>query len=208
MSFTHYTDESLQDEQLVESYRSGENSALDTLFSRYLSYLLAFLSDNSFFSQDRDYLLEVRDEIFLKACEGLRRDPKDGGFASKGPGSFSAWLFAIAKLEILNADKKRRRLHIPFSHAFPPSDDQTNPEENILFRTNLEPDETEYARMKLERAFKGLKPDEVKLLQLSVRMKYKDILKLPEYSQYKSVDSISKKVYRITEKIRATDKRR
>lgn len=199
-------DDLRSDEALIEAYRKGEASALDVLFSRYLIPLLSFLFNNSLFPKDEDYLLEVRDDVFLKVCQGIKKDAEDGGFSSRGPGSFHGWLWTIAKLECLNADKKRRRLHLPFSQAFPaPTDSDSESasfEDNILFRGTSEPDETEYARMKLERAFKNLKPEEVKLLQLSVRMKYKDIIKRKEFSKYKTVDNLKHKVHNIMEKIR------
>jgi DNA-directed RNA polymerase specialized sigma24 family protein len=198
--------DSRADEQLVEAYRSGQQSALDILFSRYLTRILTWLCGKSFFYKDKDYLAEVRDEILLKVCQGIRKDPKDGGFYSQGPGSFQAWLRTITELECLNADKKRRHLHIPFSQAFPTptgsDDESTSFEDNIIFKMSSEPDETEYARMKLARAFKGLEPEEIALLQLSVRMKYKDIIKLQEFSKYKSVATLRDKVYNIMEKIR------
>lgn len=211
MPFDTRSDEPLQDEQLVEAYRKGEKSALDILFSRYLTKILSWLFGRSFFNQDKDYLIEVRDEILLKVCEGIRKMPEAGGFSSRGPGSFQAWLWTIAELECLNVDKKRRRLYIPFSQAFPAqpdSDDESASfEDNILFKVNSEPDETEYARLKLERVFKRLKPDEIELLQLSVRMKYKDIIKLQKFSKYKTIDSLKHKVYDIMKKIRKNKSR-
>jgi RNA polymerase sigma factor (sigma-70 family) len=191
------------DEQLIDAYRSGDQSALDVLFSRYLTKILTWLFGKSFFNKDEDYLSDVRDEIFLKVCQGIR----DGKFQSQGPGSFSAWLYTIAELECLNADKKRRRSIVPFSQVFPESDSESaSPEDNILFKVTSNTSDIEYARIKLERAFKNLKPEEVKLLKLSVRMKYQDIIKLREFSKYKSVDSLKHKVYDIMDKIRKIPK--
>ena len=106
---------------------------------------------------------------------------------------------------------RREDVYISHSQAFPAqpdSDDESASfEDNILFKVNSEPDETEYARLKLERVFKRLKPDEIELLQLSVRMKYKDIIKLQKFSKYKTIDSLKHKVYDIMKKIRKNKSR-
>jgi len=185
------------DEDLVTAYRAGDPQALDILIARYYTKLLGYLFANSFF-KDEDYLSDVRHNIIVHLLEGIR---PGGKFTSRGPGSFSAYLYTIAGLECLNADKKRRRAVIPISQAFPESESPF-PEENILFKITPDASDIEYARMKLARAFKNLNPEEVKLLQLSIRMKYKDIIKMPEFSEYKSVDSLMNKVYNIKKKIK------
>lgn len=189
-------DNQLSDEALIEAYRKSEAPALDVLFSRYLTPLLSYLFNKSFF-KDEDYLSDVRQQIFMVVCQGIR----NGNFQSRGAGSFKAWLYTIAELECLNTDKKRRRSTIQVSQAFPESE-KPFPEDEVLFKIASNDSDIEYARMKLERAFKNLKPEEVKLLQLSVRMKYKDIIKRREFSKYKSVDSLKDKIYNIKKKIR------
>ncbi|MFH1230837.1 MAG: hypothetical protein V1709_05005 [Planctomycetota bacterium] len=198
------------DEQLIDAYRKGvasgeprpngrEASALDVLFSRYLIPLLSYLFGKSFFHKDEDYLSDIRQQIFMVVCQGIR----DGKFQSRGAGSFRAWLWTIAELECLNADKKRRRSIVPVSQAFPDSE-KPFPEDEVLFKIASNDSDIEYARIKLARAFKdkNITPEEIKLLQLSVRMKYKDIIKRKEFSKYKSVDSLKDKIYNIKKKIK------
>jgi len=187
------------DEDLVAAYRAGDPQALDTLIARYYTKLLGYLFGNSFF-KDEDYLSDVRHNIIVRILEGIR----SGKFVSRGVGSFSAWLWTIAGLECLNADKRRRRAIIPISQAFPESA-RTGPfpEENILFKVTSDASDIEYARMKLARVFKKLTPEEIKLLTLVIVEKkpYKDIIIMPEFSKYKTVDYLRHKVYNIIKKL-------
>ena len=189
------------DEDLVTAYRGGEQNALDILIARYYTKLLGYLFAHSFFNKDEDYLSDVRHNIIVHLLEGIR---PGGKFTSRGPGSFSAYLYTIAGLECLNADKKRRRAIIPVSQAFPESA-RTGPfpEENILFKITPDASDIEYARMKLARVFKKLTPEEIKLLTLVIVEKkpYKDIIIMPEFSKYKTVDYLRHKVYNIIKKL-------
>lgn len=77
----------LTDARLVELFSQGDNSAFDTLASRYQDALLQFLKLRT---RDGDAAADLAQDVFLKAICAIR----SGAFVASG--SFRSWLWRVA----------------------------------------------------------------------------------------------------------------
>jgi len=188
------------DEALVTDYQNGDANALEILFRRYLIPIATHLASISFFFKDDGYLDDIRQKVFLTAFAMIR----SGQFTPRGPGSFKKWLYRIAWFECLNSDKERRKSFRPVSEVFP--EEPTGFPDDLIPQITPQTSDYEQAYQKWQEVSKYLKPTELKLMQLvsagNVGKKYKEIIKEPEFSHYKSLDYLMRKVYIIRKKIR------
>jgi len=182
------------DESLALSCSSGDNSAFDVLFHRYAEQVRLFLLSKSWFKNDDQYIDELVEQSFVVLWQCLKANK----FESKGDGSFRKWLFSICHLECFKQDSNRANLPKTTSTLFPasfvdipvPARKQAEPEDESLHNEQI--------NEQLKEVLSKLTPKEQRLMQMVAdRVKYEDILKDPEFREYKSVDSIKKKIYRI-----------
>jgi len=81
----------VEDGELVERARAGEDSAFEELMRRYERLVYRIVDG---FARDREEALDLTQAVFLKAFRGL------GGF--RGEAGFKTWLLRIAHREGLN----------------------------------------------------------------------------------------------------------
>jgi len=194
-------DDLRSDEQLVEAFLGGDKAAMEILLTRYQTIILAFLCGTSWFTKDKSYLDDVRQEVLVTIFNELRRVPS--GFIPAGPGSFKKWVFRIAYFEALNHDKKRRKGLKLTSEVFP--EEETGIPDDLIF--DVTPTTTDYEEVEeqLKDITAKLTEEELKLMKLvSIPMEYIDIQKQPEFQKY-SVDYLMLKVYNIRKRIRCPD---
>jgi len=222
----------LSDEILIDAYRQGEADpvrkhhnngenaihsshddmrelsngaeALNTLFKRYLERLRFFLlrPEGTWFKDD-NHLDDILQEIFRIAF--IRIKNKD--FQSEGDGSFKRYLYKIASIECKKQDIKRADQPITLSQRFPLVSPLRAVDEVVV----LPPATTDYDRLykKLICALKYLSGEEIRLLLLVNRkpkITYKEIITLPEFNHYKTIDSLKQKVYDIRQKVELINK--
>ncbi len=180
------------DESLALSCLSGNNSAFDELFRRYVELIRAFLLGKSWFKHDDQYIDELVEQVFVVAWQCLKANK----FEPRGEGSFRRWLFSVAHLECFKQDSGRANLPKTTSTMFPasfanipiPAKKEVSPEDESL--------KEEQIKEQLKEALEKLTPEEQKLMQMVADgVKYEDILK--KHPEYKSIDNIKKKIYRI-----------
>ena len=190
------------DETLVTDSQRGEDnacserseSALNILFKRYWTKILAFLFKNSFF-KDESYLDDVRQEIFLTAFKEI----KSGKFIPHGPGTFKRWLYEIARHQCKKSGTDRQHHPKAISQLYP--DEPTGIAEDTLPVISPEPTDYELIDSRLEAALSCISPEEQDLMKLiSAGKTYRQIKKLPEFNKF-SIDYLMLKVYTIRKKI-------
>jgi len=113
------------DLQLVKAMANGDVHALDALYARHgrsiLSYLIGLLND-------RPLAEEVLQDVMLAAWRGA------GQFRAES--QVRTWLLAIARLQALNALRKRKFAPIPLDEDIP--GDDTGQFKKIEFRAEQE----------------------------------------------------------------------
>ncbi len=180
------------DESLTLSCSSGNNSAFDELFRRYVELIRAFLLGKSWFKHDDQYIDELVEQVFVVAWQCLKANK----FEPRGEGSFRRWLFSVAHLECFKQDSGRANLPKTTSTLFPasfanipiPTKKEVLPEDEAL--------RNEQINNQLNNALSKLTPKEQRLMQMVADgVKYEDILK--KHPEYKSIDNIKKTIYRI-----------
>ncbi|MDI6788801.1 MAG: sigma-70 family RNA polymerase sigma factor [Planctomycetota bacterium] len=184
----------LSDEELVLAFRSNTN-AFDQLYQRYYNQIGFYLRKQSIY-KDPSFIDDVREEVFLKLFILL----KEGRFEPRGQGSFRAFLYNTAQKTCFDENEKRMRMVRPVSEVFT--------EEELSDLAELvpyEPEMTDYDEIneRVKKVLEKLTPEEVKLMQLvSENVPHKEILTRPEFSKYKSVDSLKDKIYKIRKKMK------
>jgi RNA polymerase sigma-70 factor, ECF subfamily len=122
----------LNDNQLIEKFLSGDDSAFEQLLSNYLKPVYNFLYQ---LTGDKLVLDDLAQETFIKAWKNINKFDKNR--------SFKTWLFTIAKNTAYDYFKKKKT--IPFSNFVDEegnnklentSDDNILPDE-ILSRKNI-----------------------------------------------------------------------
>jgi len=181
------------DEALALSCAAGDNSAFDILFNRYKVIVRLFLLSKSWFRKDEQYIDELVEQAFVAVWKCLKANK----FESKGDGSFRRWLFSVCQLECYYQDVKRSKLPMVTSAIFPASFSDIP----VRARTKPDPEEDLLKQAKintlLNEVLSKLKKNEPYLMQLvGDGVKYKDIIKKPEFSNY-SVAGIKQKIYNI-----------
>ena len=149
----------------------------------------------SWFKDDDQYL----DELVGQAFEVLWQCLKDRKFKTQGAGSFLRWLLGICQLECYKQDGNRANLPKTTSTLFPASfanipvraKQEAEPEDEVL--------RNEQINEQLKEVLSKLTPREQELMQMVAdKVPYKDILK--KFSEYKSVESLKDKIYRIRQR--------
>ena len=181
------------DEALALSCSSGNNPAFDILFHRYKEIVRLFFLGKSWFRKDDQYIDELMEQVFVVIWQCLKANK----FESKGAGSFRKWLFSVCQLECYKQDSKRAKLPMVTSALFPASFSNIP----VSAKTQPEPEKDLLRQAEINAKFKEvqakLTPKEQYLMQLvGDRVKYKDIIKKPEFSNY-SVAGIKQKIYNI-----------
>lgn len=169
-------------------------NALNILFKRYWTQILAFLFKNSYF-KDESYLDDVRQEIFLTAFEEISQ----GGFQPAGPGTFRHWLYEIALHQCRKSGTDRQSSPKPISQLYP--DESTGIAEDTLVARP--PEQTDYSSIekKLADVLSHLSLSEQQLMRfVSEGMSYQEIHQKPEFAKY-DIDYLMRKVYLIRKKL-------
>lgn len=96
------------DEELVKKYLAGDNSAFDTLLSRYQQKLYSYIL---FQVHDRDVADDIFQETFVKAIVTIRQ----GRYVESG--RFSAWLTRIAHNMIIDKFRQERSNNVVSNDA-------------------------------------------------------------------------------------------
>lgn len=94
---------SLSDEQLVRDYARGDNSAFDTLLSRYQQKLYSYIL---FLVHDSEIADDLFQETFVKAIMRIR----EGRYVESG--KFSAWLTRIAHNLVIDKYRQDRNANV------------------------------------------------------------------------------------------------
>jgi len=174
------------------------SSAFDILFHRYKVIVRLFLLGKSWFKKDPQYIDDLVEQAFITAWQCL----KINKFQDKGTGSFRNWLFGLCQLECYKQDSKRAKWPIVTSAIFPASFSdipvkartQPNTEDELLRQAEI--------NAKFNKVVSKLEKNEPYLMQLvGEGMKYKDIIKKPEFSNY-SVAGIKQKIYNIRKRFK------
>lgn len=183
------------DEALVLSYCSGDDSAFDLLYQRYYDQIGFYVRKQSIY-KDASFIDDVREDVFLKILILLR----SGKFEPRGPGTFKAFLYETAQKTTFDENQKRLRIARPVSEIF--TEEELSAPDELSYR---EPESTDYDLIndRVKEALSELSLEEQKLMRLVSQGKsYKEILTCPEFSKYKSVDSLKDKIYKIRKKMR------
>lgn len=189
----------ISDESLALSCAGGNNADFDILFNRYAGEIRLRLKGKSWFRDDDQYIDELVGQVF----EVLWQCLKANKFESQGEGSFRKWLLGLCQLECYKQDGKRAKLPKTTSVLFPtsfaniplPAKKETEPVDEELHK--------EQVNKRLKEALSKLTPEEQELMQLVADgVRYGDILK--KFPEYKSIDSIKKKIYRIRQRFKQT----
>ena len=204
-----------KDEALALSCAAGDNSAFDILFHRYKVIVRLFFLGKSWFKKDPQYIDDLVEQAFIVVWQCLKAGKfKLQGVASGEPrpdlspeqvgreGSFRNWLFGLCQLECYKQDSKRAKWPIVTSAIFPASFSdipvkartQPNTEDELLRQAEI--------NAKFNKVVSKLEKNEPYLMQLvGEGMKYKDIIKKPEFSNY-SVAGIKQKIYNIRKRFK------
>ena len=205
------------DEELVAAAQASDQAALEILLTRYSTIILSFIGGKSFFYKDEPYLDDIRQEVLIKVFKGIKEFTSTGPVRSKspeatatpetgtsngaGPGSFKRWVFRIAYFEALNHDKARRKGLKLTSEIF--TEETTGIPDDLVFELTPRISDYERADEQLKDALAKLSDEEQKLIQLVAQhTPYRDIIKRPEFSKYKSVDYLMLKVHNIRKRIK------
>jgi RNA polymerase sigma-70 factor (ECF subfamily) len=92
------TTEEISDEELVERYRTGEDTeqAFQELYQRYHARIVGWCCR---YTRDPEHAVDIAQEVFLKVFKHLSR--------FRGDSKFSTWLYVVARSQCLEATKKR-----------------------------------------------------------------------------------------------------
>jgi len=192
-------DDPRSDEDLVSAYLKGDRAALEILLNRYSTIILSYLFGISFFSKDKPYLDDIRQEVLIKVFNEIRQ----GKFTPVGPGSFKRWVFKIAYFECLNQDKARRKGPKLTSEIF--TEEPTGIPDDLVFEVTPRTQDYDNAEVKLEGILSKLSDEEQKLMRLVSEGKpYKEIQQDPLFSKY-SVDYLMLKVHNLRKRIRGKE---
>lgn len=182
------------DEALAFACSCGDDASYAPLYERYYNHIGFYIKKHSIY-KDLSFIDDVRGIIFLKVFTAL----KQRKFQPRFPGSFKHYLFDTALKTIFDENEKRLRIVRPISEIF--TEEELLAPDELLYR---EPESTDYELIeeRVKEVLSKLNKKEQHLMQLVVEgMPYAKIILLPEFCNYKSVDSIKKKVYRIKKRL-------
>ena len=183
------------DESLISAFLSGGNeNAFDELYQRYYDRIGFYIRRQSIY-KDSSFIDDVREEVFLKILILF----KEGKFEPRGPGTFKAFLYDTARKTTFDENEKRMRSVRPVSEIF--TEEELETPDELLYR-EVDPTDYELIEERVKEAMSKLNKKEQDLMQLVAEgVPYKTIITLPEFRNYKSVDSLKKKVYRIKKRL-------
>ena len=165
--------DSRSDDDLVRAFRTGDGSAMETLFGRYRRSVFGWLLR---MAQDEGEAEDLHQEVWLKIIRGI------DGYSS---GSFRAWLWRVVR----NAAADRARKHVAEPILDAPVEEGADaafvdqvPDDTVV--SALTWMEEEERRVAVREAVDGLSRrwKEVVLLRLNGELKFQeiaDILGLP-----------------------------
>src|SRR6185295_15729374 len=139
------------DEELIESYESGNESAFSELVERHLPALYTFLTR---MVGSREEAEDIAQNTFLKAWKYLRRYKKGA--------NFKTWLFAIARNSAIDHLRKKKMLYFG-SFSKNESDDEfehslkdMEPLQDISFDAHLKVEALEDALQQLSPLYREI----------------------------------------------------
>jgi RNA polymerase sigma factor (sigma-70 family) len=189
------------DEALLEAFLSGESdasrrddSALNILLERYYNPLKFHI-----YKYRLSWNLEPAfiDEIIHQTVLKVLRAIQSSQFTPSGIGVFKAFLFETCKRTCWEMNRKEKRQMKTTSEAFP-----KGLPEDIIAKRNMEVDDFDYLRMKLQKILPALNQEEQRLLELIGKGKsYKEIKEQDPILGKHSIDYLMRMMYIIKKKI-------
>lgn len=118
----------MNDNDLVSNYLDGDESSLETLFSRYLRRVYSFVYRMVNNSEDAK---DITQDTFVKAWKNLKKFDSDK--------NFKTWLFVIAKNTTFDLLKKKKTINFSAlsnddsgANSFDVSSEDNSPEEEMI----------------------------------------------------------------------------
>ncbi len=163
------------DEALIEAYRAGDKTALDTLCRRYLEPIwnrARYLS----WSKDKSFIDDIQQQTIAVILQNIENKE----FKPAGIGSFKAWVYAICRRTTLAANQRRKIQAKPLSERYP-----ENLPDNLVDTSPVATDYHEDNQL-LEKVLSWLSEEERQLfILLSQNIGYNKIIAIPPFDKYK-----------------------
>ncbi len=180
----------LTDEQLVIEFRSGDERAFDTLYTRYADRLWKMIYG---YTRDHDDAIDVLHDVFIRVYVHI------GSF--KTDKTFSSWIYRIAincAKNHLKTRQKRMALTEKEKQRVALSDDERSPEERILRNEDLQ-----YFSEAVDSLKKKFKT--VFLMRFSGRKQYAEIAKTLHISERTAKWRMQKSIELIIDYLKDSD---
>ncbi len=166
----------LPDEQLVELYTKGNNSAFDVLLKRYESKVFSYICKSV---KNQELAEDLFQDIFVKVVVRI----KDGKYEENG--KFSAWIMRIVHNHLIDHFRTdvSNRLISTDANMYNDDDEHSHPNSilnnvNLAINENREQEMIDQQTIKEVQELINLIPDaqrEVVLMRLEEEMSFKEI---------------------------------
>lgn len=166
----------LPDEQLVELYTKGNNSAFDVLLKRYESKVFSYICKSV---KNQELAEDLFQDIFVKVVVRI----KDGKYEENG--KFSAWIMRIVHNHLIDHFRTdvSNRLVSTDANMYNDDDEHSHPNSilnnvNLAINENKEQEMIDQQTLKEVQELINLIPDaqrEVVLMRLEEEMSFKEI---------------------------------
>lgn len=166
----------LPDEQLVELYTKGNNSAFDVLLKRYESKVFSYICKSV---KNQELAEDLFQDIFVKVVVRI----KDGKYEENG--KFSAWIMRIVHNHLIDHFRTdvSNRLISTDANMYNDDDEHSHPNSilnnvNLAINENREQEMIDQQTLKEVQELINLIPDaqrEVVLMRLEEEMSFKEI---------------------------------
>lgn len=166
----------LPDEQLVELYTKGNNSAFDVLLKRYESKVSSYICKSV---KNQELAEDLFQDIFVKVVVRI----KDGKYEENG--KFSAWIMRIVHNHLIDHFRTdvSNRLISTDANMYNDDDEHSHPNSilnnvNLAINENREQEMIDQQTLKEVQELINLIPDaqrEVVLMRLEEEMSFKEI---------------------------------
>lgn len=166
----------LPDEQLVELYTKGNNSAFDVLLKRYESKVFSYICKSV---KNQELAEDLFQDIFVKVVVRI----KDGKYEENG--KFSAWIMRIVHNHLIDHFRTdvSKRLISTDANMYNDDDEHSHPNSilnnvNLAINENREQEMIDQQTIKEVQELINLIPDaqrEVVLMRLEEEMSFKEI---------------------------------
>lgn len=166
----------LPDEQLVELYTKGNNSAFDVLLKRYESKVFSYICKSV---KNQELAEDLFQDIFVKVVVRI----KDGKYEENG--KFSAWIMRIVHNHLIDHFRTdvSNRLISTDANMYNDDDEHSHPNSilnnvNLAINENKEQEMIDQQTLKEVQELINLIPDaqrEVVLMRLEEEMSFKEI---------------------------------